>query len=133
MTRINADLDPRLLHRRHLVAELREITMVPAALRRSLRTKSEQDVLKSIPSSFTLGSGHVKFFFNKMLFLKLRFFRLCKEMQNRGYAPDWSRVKAFDNFSVLFYNDWVGSEVDRDIVLQRIEMRKQEKPHLYEI
>ena len=29
MTRINSDLDPKRLKRMHLVAELREITMVP--------------------------------------------------------------------------------------------------------
>ena len=49
MTRINSDLDPASLKRMHLLAELREITMVPAALRRALRTKSKEDVLESVP------------------------------------------------------------------------------------
>ena len=34
MTRINSDLDPTELKRMHLLAEIREITMVPASLRR---------------------------------------------------------------------------------------------------
>ena len=54
MTRINSDIDPKLLTRVHLVAELREITMVPAALRRSLRTKSPDDIIKSIPLKFLI-------------------------------------------------------------------------------
>ena len=58
MTRINADIDPATLHRRHLVAELREITMVPASLKRSLRTKTKEEVLKNIPDRYTLGKGH---------------------------------------------------------------------------
>ena len=70
MTRINSNLDPSKLKRMHLIAELREITMVPAALRRSLRTRSVNDILTNIPKKFTLNRGHVTFFYNKLNFLK---------------------------------------------------------------
>ena len=73
MTRINANIPPSELKRMHLVAELREITMVPASLRRSLRSKSVNQVIRSIPDKFTLNSGHVKFFYDKLEFLKQRF------------------------------------------------------------
>jgi len=72
MTRINADIDPSLLERRHLVAELREIAMVPASLKRSRRTLTPESILPRIPKEFTLNSGHVLFFYDKIEFLRRR-------------------------------------------------------------
>ena len=100
MTRINADIDPKLLKRMHLLAELREITMIPAALSRSLMTSSKLIVLSRIPKKFTLNTGHVKFFYNKLEFLKNRFDRLADEMERRGYNPDRNRRTAFDGFPI---------------------------------
>lgn len=131
MTRINSDLDPKLLKRAHLVAELREITMVPAALRRSLRTKPSHKILAEIPKSFTLNTGHVKFFYNKLGFLQKRFSKLADEMERRGYKPDRSRISAFDGFPTVWMGDWAATSESDRIVNERIAIRIQEKPHLY--
>ena len=131
MTRINAGIDPSLLHRRHLIAEIREITMVPAALKRSLRTKSTEDIMRSIPKKFTLNSGHVLFFYNKLRYLENRFKLLCNEMLNRDYIADESRKLAFCGFEAVWYGDWESSEEDNKIVWERINLRISEKPHLY--
>lgn len=131
MTRVNANIPPSELKRAHLIAELREIIMVPASLRRSLRTKSINDVLRSIPPKFTLNTGHVKFFYNKQNFLIDRFQQLCDEMERRGYVPDKERVSAFDGLPKEFYNSWQATEVDNNIVRERIAFRISQKPHLY--
>lgn len=131
MTRINADIDPRTLKRAHLIAEIREITMIPAALRKSLRTRNTEEVLKGIPKEFTLGKGHVSFFYNKIKFLVLRFNSLATEMERRGYNPDRSRVAAFDGFDNIWFNDWEASEKANAIVQDRINQRIMQKPHLY--
>lgn len=131
MTRINSDLDPKTLKRAHLIAEYREITMVPAALRRSLRTKSKDEVLKSIPKKFTLNAGHVKFFYDKQSFLKTRFIRLCVEMNHRGYKFDPMRGDAFSGFDNEFCNNWNSTPEDDCIVQERINFRISQKPHLY--
>jgi deoxyribonuclease (pyrimidine dimer) len=131
MTRVNSDIDPSLLHRRHLVAELREITMVPAALSRALRTKSKDAILKSIPENFTLNSGHVKFFYNKQKFLINRFNKLIEEMEQRGYTPDPLRVMAFIGFDPEFNNDWESTPEADEIIHNRIAFRIAQKPHLY--
>lgn len=131
MTRINSDLDPRALKRAHLIAEIREITMVPASLRRSLRTKSTSEVLKNIPKNFTLGKGHVSFFYDKIEFLIKRFDKLATEMERRGYNPDRSRAKAFNDFDSIWCNDWIATTKDNSIVKERIAQRIAEKPHLY--
>ena len=131
MTRINSNLNPRLLKRVHLIAELREITMVPGSLRRSLRTKSVGEILKSVPKKFTLNAGHVLFFYPKLEFLQYRFIALSEEMKRRGYTPDESRIDAFSGFDKVFYNDWESSDEDDKIVIERINLRISQKPHLY--
>lgn len=131
MTRINAGIPPSELHQRHLVAELREITMVPAALRRSLRTRDPRDILRGIPEEFTLNRGHVTFFYNKLGYLQDRFHELVCEMNNRGYNPDVSRVVAFDGFSPEWYGSWKARPSDNNLVRTRIRKRISEKPHLY--
>jgi len=131
LTRINSNLDPKTLKRMHLVAELREITMVPAALRRSLRTRSPEDIAKCIPKKFTLNKGHVCFFYDKIKFLNNRFNRLATEMEARGYSPDWSRASAFNGFDSRWLNDWESTPEDDAIVTERINLRISQKPHLY--
>lgn len=131
MTRINSDLDPKLLKRMHLVAELREITMVPASLKRSLRTIQSATILTRIPKKFTLNKGHVSYFYDKLRFLQKRFDKLADEMERRGYNPDRSRIKAFDGFDDMWYNDWTSTAEDDAIVTERINFRISQKPHLY--
>lgn len=131
MTRINAGLDPASLKRMHLIAEYREITMVPAALKRSLKTKTAMEIKAGIPAFFTLNAGHVKFFYDKLLFLADRFDLLCLEMAGRGYTFNKDRRSAFDGFPLLFYNNWLPTKLDNSIVKERIDLRISQKPHLY--
>jgi len=105
--------------------------MIPASLSRSLMTRSHIMILCDIPKKFTLNTGHVKFFYNKLTFLQHRFDMLCDEMDRRGYVPDRRRRSAFDGFAPEFYNDWTSTPEDDDIIHERIALRKSEKPHLY--
>jgi deoxyribonuclease (pyrimidine dimer) len=105
--------------------------MVPASLKRSKRTKTTNEILKSIPKNFTLNQGHVKFFYDKMLFLHRRFHALCDEMEARGYKCERTRGHAFLPFLPEFNWDWEASEEDNNIVRERIALRISQKPHLY--
>lgn len=131
MTRINSGINPNKLHRAHLIAELREITMVPASLKRSLKTKTANEVMRSVPKKFTLNAGHVKFFYNKLGYLQKRFNLLCDEMDRRGYTPDRERGVAFKYWSNEWCGDWTPTEDDNRLVQDRINLRISEKPHLY--
>ena len=71
MTRINI-VPVQELFDQHLMAEYREITMVPAALNRTLNSKRGLDK-KKIPKKYTLNKGHVYFFYNKGLYLHKRY------------------------------------------------------------
>lgn len=131
MTRVNAGVRPRELHRLHLIAEYREIPMVPAALRRSLRTKTRSEILSRVPETFTLGAGHVRFFYDKLRYLQLRYAALREEMIRRGYEPDENRDPGFSGFDRFFRRDWNETAEARRLVLERIALRISEKPHLY--
>lgn len=85
MTRINV-VPPSELHQKHLVAEYREIARVFA-----LSRKAQFDVMrgkKDLPKEYTLGTGHVLFFYNKLNFILNRYKSLTEEMRNRGYSPN---------------------------------------------
>src|ERR1035437_6784885 len=79
MTRINAGIPPEKLHYKHLLAEHREIVRIPNNI------KKGKCNLNNIPKGFTLGKGHVSFFYNKLLYLKNRYEEIYKECLKRGY------------------------------------------------
>lgn len=131
MTRINI-IDPAHLYDQHLVAEYREIFMVPAALKRSLKRKTPIDPDKEIADTFTLNKGHVKFFYDKLLYLKKRYTSLIEEMKRRGMNPDPERTfPDLDQFPDWTKGDWSPTLEEQKIVLERIQKRVNEKPDWY--
>lgn len=116
MTRINL-VNPKELSRLHLIAEYKEVMRLPGNLTTSLNRKGKKFELKEIPAKYTLGTGHVKFFYDKMLFLENRFESLIKEMLNRGYSPTYRDSSIFANCDKMYYNDYTPT-------LEAIEMNK---------
>jgi deoxyribonuclease (pyrimidine dimer) len=131
MTRINSNVDPKQLMDQHLMAEYRELPMVLASLRRSLKTQSEREVLKKIPPKFTLNKGHVLFFYNKLTFLRNRYDRLVSELHNRGYNLDQGRVLDLNGIPSTFFNDWSATPADDAVLEQRIKEKIAMKPSWY--
>jgi deoxyribonuclease (pyrimidine dimer) len=121
MTRINI-IPPSELTTKHLVAEYREITRLPNNLKKSL-SRIKPFSLNEIPSQYTLGTGHVKFFYNKMKFLEKRFENLVQEMLNRGYSPNYRDSSIFKNCETKFYNDYIPTPEAIDINKKRIYQR----------
>lgn len=78
MTRINL-VPPQELCDQHLLAEHRELTRIPNAVAKGKFS------LKGQPSDYKLGEGHVRFFFNKLGFLKKRYDLLHAECKARGF------------------------------------------------
>lgn len=128
MTRINL-VDPVHLADQHLMAEYRELPMVMAALKRSLRSKNG---LPEIGKMYTLNSGHVKFFYNKGAFLRRRYALLVMELVARDYALS-ERPSA--DFSVFrengLDNDWAPSKQEIAINVERINARMLQRPGWY--
>lgn len=129
MTRINL-VPPEELYDQHLVAEYREITMVPASLNRTLKSKAGFRP-ERVPEQFTLNSGHVYFFYNKGKYLHKRYHALIREMKARGMSPDPNRKFPAEVFPDELYNDWVPSDHDFHVIRERISQKISQKPHWY--
>lgn len=84
MTRINI-VPVQSLTRQHLIAEWRELPRVfKLAHKASISTigwTSRQ------PKHYTMGTGHVLFFYDKLDYLAKRHRELTQEMLSRGYKP----------------------------------------------
>tara|TARA_R110000796_G_scaffold139709_1_gene255816 strand:+ start:104 stop:517 length:414 start_codon:yes stop_codon:yes gene_type:complete len=130
MTRINI-INVGELHDQHLIAEYREITMVPASLKRTLNSNVGLRKEK-ISKHFTLNSGHVYFFYDKGLYLSKRYNQIVIEMKSRGFNPDSNRAFPIQIFKDNdLYNDWTPTIEDQALIRDRIQERINSKPDWY--
>ena len=111
------------------MAEYREIFMIGPALQRSLKSESWNS--NKIPKKFTLGKGHVMFFYDKGRYLFKRYDEIREELKKRNFKLDDHRHFKTYQFPTEYFNDWDPSEEDQSIVLKRIEERIQQKPEWY--
>lgn len=116
MTRINCGIPPAELVDKHLMAEHREIKRIPNCINNGRYN------LKDQPETFTLGKGHVKFFYDKLLYLKNRYESIYDECLKRGfkvtyYGDSWINVPK------ELMNDYSPTNDDRVIIRQRISER----------
>lgn len=91
MTRINV-IPPAELTRQHLLAEYRELPRVFKLVEKFVARgySPEQLSRHGQPTSYTLGKGHVLFFYDKLSFLAERQQQLIDEMLKRGYRPTFT-------------------------------------------
>ena len=120
MTRINAGIPPEELTSKHLIAEHREIKRIPNCISKG---KYNMD---NIPIIFKLGTGHVKFFYNKLLYLKNRYIELYNECINRGFNVQ-NYLNAWDNVPKKLMNDYKPNNRDRTIIRKRIKEKLNQK------
>jgi len=118
MTRINSAISVQRLTDEHLLAEHREIKRLPACLNRSLQSGKPLN----IPPHFTLGKGHVTFFYDKMLFVKKRYQELHQECLKRGFTVS-NFASNFDRVPQQYLNDYVPTEEERKLLENRITER----------
>lgn len=133
MTRVNLVYVQDLADQ-HLFAEWREIKMVPAALRRSLKTRQVKDILRDIPCSYTLNEGHVTFFFDKMRFLAERYQLLTDELLARNYHisdHDINEIFFEDIPQEFTQKEWKPTVPEVEVNVARIVLRLREKPDWY--
>jgi hypothetical protein len=81
MTRINV-VPVQELCDQHLLAEHRELTRIPNCLN-SGKYKFEHCTV--LPPEYVLGTGHVRFFFDKLNWLQQRYLQLHDECAQRGF------------------------------------------------
>lgn len=137
MTRINASLNPKYLTDEQILAEHRGIKRIPWFLSRALYLNCERTVLDSVPESFILKEGHIKFFYDKQEFLVKRYQLIYQECLNRGFnvidlSGSWDKVRSL---APRFWQDWEPTDEDNEEVLERIKFKicksKKEYFHYY--
>ena len=85
MTRINC-IPVQELNRRHLTAEYYELPRIFTSVR-NLLEKGKDPAEVDMPKEYVLGTGHMKFFYNKLGWLAARYADLHIEMRARGMNP----------------------------------------------
>lgn len=114
MTRINVGILPKELPSKLLLAELREIKRIPNTIHKSNT--------QNIPSEFSLGTGHVRFFYDKGKYTYQRYLDLYQEALSRGFnVTDFSG--AWNNYPKELFNDWESNQEHRKILIERINQR----------
>ena len=120
MTRINL-VDPATLHTKHLVAEYRELPRV-FGLAMAAEEKGLAPWMIGIPQHYVLGTGHVKFFYNKLGWLTTRFHRLVFECQARGFNIQHKSIP-LGPLRDEWWNDWTPRPEDIALSAARIQER----------
>lgn len=119
MTRINC-VPVEELSGPHLVAEYRELPRVFAlAQKAALRGNFSQ------PQAYTLGKGHVLFFYTRLNYLAKRHAELIAEMKRRGYKPSFTGVRRedFPDMPDVYWSDWEPTAEALRINRERIKER----------
>ena len=116
MTRINCGIPPKELTDKHLLAEHREIKRVPNVI------KSGRFSMNGQPDLFCLGTGHVKFFYNKLGYLYKRYIQIHYECKRRNFNVT-NYKEAWGGVPIEMMNNYRPTDRDRAIVRERIAER----------
>lgn len=130
ITRINV-VEPTELTRQHLLAEIRELprifTMVKNYRSQGVNYYNFKRIKKQ-PQEYTLGTGHMVFFSDKLQWLADRYELLCDEWRSRGYNINQvSRKDLLDGIDNKFVGGYTATQQALEINRQRIAERLANK------
>ena len=112
MTRINVVPVDELTDK-HLVAEYRELPRI-FKLVQDRQDKGFTGATVKKPDAYTLGTGHVLFFYDKLYYLIDRYQELCNEMCTRGFTVNFPHVP---DFVWDLDSQWLGDYIPTDEAL----------------
>jgi deoxyribonuclease (pyrimidine dimer) len=119
MTRINV-IPPKNLVRQHLIAEYRELPRVFKLAERWYERGCPN--IENHPKAYTLGKGHVTFFYTRLEYLRKRFSEIVEEMLCRGYVVNFKFVPGVSVPSFM-NQDWEPDETAINTNMKRIKQR----------
>ena len=123
--RCNIGVNPIYLVDQHLLAEMMEIPMVIGSLK-----YWKFEIKSKIPDSFSLGSGHMNFLKNKLVYLKRRHDEVYKEILRRGFKNDKSRID-LSQIPEQFCQDWQPTLEDSLKLRARLHWKLTNKKSLF--
>jgi len=99
----------------HLLAEHRELVRIPNTI-----NSGKAKLTGVYPKEYTLGTGHVVFFYTKLKWLHNRYKELYEECKARGFNVTWMWPESVPE---RLYNDWEVTQEALDINRERIHNR----------
>ena len=120
MTRINV-VPPAELSRQHLLAEYRELPRIFGLVRRA-QARGERPNLSEVPQ-YTLGKGHVRFFYPRLGWLIGRLTTLRSEMASRGYHMTNYEGGLLNGIDETWLGNWRVTDEALEINRARIKER----------
>ena len=121
MVRVNL-VNPKFLTDQHLIAEYAEMLMLITYIKQFPENKN-------IPEKFTLKTGHMRFFKDKVLYLKKRHAQIREEMKKRGFIP--KRTISLSGVKKNLMNNWKPNPQDLQLIKIRIKQKILMKPEWY--
>lgn len=120
-------VEPKELTRQHLIAELRELprifTMVKNWRSQGVNYYNFKRVKKQ-PQEYTLGTGHMVYFGDKLAWLADRYEALCDEWRSRGYnIQQVSRKDLIEGIDTKFLGGYTVTQQALEINRKRINDR----------
>lgn len=126
MTRVNV-ITPNELVNKHLIGEIHEITRVFGLVRKAQERKINKYNFKEKikqPSAYTMGTGHVYFFYDKLKFITDRYYALCEEAKVRGYKVNPIEKESLTSgINDWWFNDYQPTEEAKTVNRTRINDR----------
>lgn len=121
MVRVNL-INPEKLADQHLIAEYAEILILRQYILNYPSTEN-------LPEHFTLNKGHMRFFKDKVRYLKERHDRIRKEMIKRKFQP--KIIFNLKGFKKMNLQNWKPCLKDKNIIKKRIKTKLRKKPKFY--
>jgi deoxyribonuclease (pyrimidine dimer) len=121
MVRVNL-ISPRKLTDQHLIAEYNEILMLVGYVRKFPKCEG-------VPENYRLGKGHIKFFKNKLVYLKKRHAEIKEEMRRRKFKP--VKMISLKGFPKEMKKDYRPDERDFRLIKGRLVEKIKRKPDYY--
>lgn len=116
MTRINC-VPPSELTDKHLIAEYRELPRIFRLAR----------FCPEAPAAYTMGKGHLMFFYNKLSYCLHRQRLIVAEMKLRGFNPKYNPMDLWQHheyaggpIKASLWNSWEPSE--KDMLVNRVRI-----------
>lgn len=120
MTRINC-VPVEQMHTKQLHGEYVELPRVFVHVQKRIRDGNPPT---DIPQAYTMGKGHVTFFFDKLWYLYERYTAICVELEKRGVKlRPRNLTKEFVEIPSKWWGQWEPSDADQTINWARINDR----------
>ena len=131
MTRINL-VPPVELMDQHLIREYGELPRIFGNVMKALANGKRVKDFK-IPKDYVLNTGHMTFFYNKLLFLEKRFASIVIEMRRRGFRTTYTTLKPEfrETIPAEWWGDYTPTERGIELSKARIAEKIAMKPEFY--